>query len=195
MGTPSDPRCNSLVLSGFRKHGRTGFPGALVIGSLSRNRGFTLVELVVTLVILGILASVGAARFFSTSAFDQQSATQEALAALRYARSVAVSSQCPVQARFQGSSPRIALFYRSDTATPAACGSATPAQYLAPVLKPGTGSAYQSGAGDPVSKVAVANINVVFSAAGTATLSGGSTVQIGSRTIQVDTMTGLVYAN
>lgn len=62
-----------------------------------RNKGFTLVELVVILIIIGALAAVSAPLFFSAQGFRQSGFYNEALASVRYAQKVAVSSGCPVQ--------------------------------------------------------------------------------------------------
>ena len=60
-------------------------------------RGFTLVELVVTLVIIGALAAVSAPLFFSAQDFQQSGFRNEAVAVIRYAQKLAVGSGCGVQ--------------------------------------------------------------------------------------------------
>ena len=64
----------------------------------SREHGFTLVELVTTLVIIGILAAVAGPRFFdSPDSFSERGYTDEVASALRYSQRIAIASRCPVQ--------------------------------------------------------------------------------------------------
>lgn len=63
----------------------------------SRQHGFTLVELVTTLIIVGILAAVTLPRFFDNDAFRERGYTDEVASALRYAQRIAVASQCRVR--------------------------------------------------------------------------------------------------
>lgn len=59
-------------------------------------RGFTLVELVTTLVIVGILGSVAVARMFDNRAFSERGYVDEVASTLRYAQRIAVASNCEV---------------------------------------------------------------------------------------------------
>lgn len=77
--------------------------------------GFTLVELVVTLVIIGALAAVSAPIFFSADAFRQRGFFNETLSAVRYAQKLAVASGCTV--RVQVTAAGFAL-RRAPTAAP-----------------------------------------------------------------------------
>lgn len=63
----------------------------------AKSAGFTLVELVVTLVIIGALAAVSAPLFFSAQDFQQSGFRNEAVAVIRYAQKAAVGSGCGVQ--------------------------------------------------------------------------------------------------
>ncbi len=62
-----------------------------------RLRGFTLVELVLTLLLVVILAVVVVPRLFSIGMFQQRGFTDSVAAALRYARLQAWATECPVQ--------------------------------------------------------------------------------------------------
>lgn len=86
-----------------------------------RQLGFTMVELVIVMVILGILGSVAAARFFQTQAFDAASFGDQGSALVRYAQKVAIAQNRPVLVRLNGSS--IALcFNAACTSTVTAAG-------------------------------------------------------------------------
>lgn len=61
-----------------------------------RNAGFSLAELIMLLVIIGILAVV-AAPLFESRALEERGFFDDVTSTVRYARMVAISSNCPVQ--------------------------------------------------------------------------------------------------
>jgi MSHA pilin protein MshC len=69
--------------------------------------GFTLVELVVTILLVGILAFVAAPRIFKTSGFTERNAAEEILTAFRYAQQLAMSRGGDVQVVISGSNYRV----------------------------------------------------------------------------------------
>jgi MSHA pilin protein MshC len=62
-----------------------------------RQHGFTLVELVAVVVIVGIVAAIAAPRFVDTVVFNERGYADEIAASLRYAQRVAIASECNVR--------------------------------------------------------------------------------------------------
>ncbi|MBU1777435.1 MAG: prepilin-type N-terminal cleavage/methylation domain-containing protein, partial [Gammaproteobacteria bacterium] len=60
--------------------------------------GFTLVEMITIIVILGIISVVAMPRFADTDAFRNRATADQVAAALRYAQKVAIASHAPVAA-------------------------------------------------------------------------------------------------
>ena len=58
---------------------------------INQNQGFTLVELVMTMVIIGIMGAVVAPRFFSANVFQSRGFADQVKASLRYAQKMASS--------------------------------------------------------------------------------------------------------
>ena len=66
-------------------------------GRLFRSGGFTLVELVAVLVIMGVVAAYAAPRLVDNTAFSERGYADEIAASLRYARRIAIASDCNVR--------------------------------------------------------------------------------------------------
>lgn len=157
----------------------------------SNQSGFTLVELVMVIIILGILAATAIPRFFDRSVTDERFFYEDTLAALRYAHKLAFSSGCAVQFEFETTG--FAL-HQND----ASCfNAASAANYALDVYRPGDTEPYEvnnlpdgvffSSTSDPL----------IFNAEGQVTSDGASvitttTVTIGDRTILVEGETGFV---
>ena len=128
-------------------------------------RGFTMVELIVVIVIAGILAAVVGPRFFDRRVFDERLFFEESLSAARYAQKLAVANGCPI--RTQVSDTGYALSYA------AVCGGIAAGS---PVANPSGGS-YSAGNPQAVA-VSSPGLNVTFDSLGSA--SGANTVRFGA---------------
>lgn len=67
-------------------------------------KGFTLVELIVVMVLVGIVGAVGAMRYFDRRTFDADAYTTQARALIRLGQKVAVAQSRPVFVRLNGGS-------------------------------------------------------------------------------------------
>ena len=59
-------------------------------------RGYTLVELVTTIVIVGILGAAGIPKLFDYQAISERGYVDEVASAIRYAQKIAIASRCEV---------------------------------------------------------------------------------------------------
>ena len=95
------------------------------------NSGFTLVELIMTIVLLGIL-SVVAISSFNRGDFEEQGFFDELIQVVRYAQKYAVTSNCEVQVALTANSYALSLPNQGD------CRN-SPASYPNPVPGPDGG--------------------------------------------------------
>lgn len=106
-------------------------------------RGFTLIELIMVIVILGVLAVFAAPRVFDNSVFTARGLHDETLALLRYGQKAAIAQRRTVCVTVNATGVTMTMFVANPA--PATCAAATPAQ--APALslpfvpKGGTGLA------------------------------------------------------
>jgi MSHA pilin protein MshC len=79
-----------------------------------RVRGFTLIELIAVIVIVGILGAVAAGRFFTSSNIDGRPFADQLAGTLRYGQKMAIAQNRNVFARINSSG--VALCYQADCA-------------------------------------------------------------------------------
>lgn len=62
-----------------------------------QSRGFTLIELIMVMVVVGILGAIAYSKFFSRSVFEERGFFEETMQATRYAQKQAIAWGCDVQ--------------------------------------------------------------------------------------------------
>lgn len=141
-------------------------------------QGFTLVELITVLIILGIVSAVAAPRLFNNAVFTERGYADDVAASLRYAQRIAIASECIV--RF--------------TVNAAGYSAAQPTAQCLPAT--GWGTAVQSPDRRPLANVtpagvAVNAVVVDFNSAG-ALVNPVAPVNVGSFVVSVNAATGAV---
>ncbi len=139
------------------------------------NRGFTLVELVTVIVILGVLAAVGSAKFFNNASFKDTQYHQEVLSAFRFAQKIAIASQNDVTICLTANS--YDLFYSSMS-----CSGSR-------VKHPSGQKDYLDTGISTISPVQ----NFTYNASGEAVSTGAYSFSVGSYNVVVEQVTGYVH--
>lgn len=92
-----------------------------------KNSGFTLVELIVLMMIIGILAVAIVPRFTQVQVFDVRNFSDRALAMMRYAQKAAIAQNTNVFFNADVSSRTICVSYTNDSSCNAGGGLPDPA--------------------------------------------------------------------
>jgi MSHA pilin protein MshC len=147
--------------------------------------GFTLVELITTLVLLGILAVFALPRMAGLNFFQDRAYFDEVVAAVRYAQKRAVASGCETQAQLTAAPAGFGLFQRATDCTTGA--------FTRPVINPGSGEPFARPA--PAGVAVAPAANITFDAMGRATTGAGVWIAVGGRSLRVVGETGFVETN
>jgi MSHA pilin protein MshC len=79
-----------------------------------RARGFTLVELIATMTIVGIVAALAGPRFFDSSVFAAAGFAADTKSALRYAHKLAQTSGCSIHVALNAQGYRVSRWHTDD---------------------------------------------------------------------------------
>jgi MSHA pilin protein MshC len=140
--------------------------------------GFTLVELIVTMVILGVLAAVVAPRFFNNNVFQSRGFADQVQTSLRYAQKEAIAQRRFICVAFASSSITLTI------GTTAACGT--------PLTSP-TGGAYTITAPPGITFAAVPT-PFSFNALGAPSVAQQISITGATNSIIIEAVTGYVHS-
>lgn len=148
----------------------------------ARQQGFTLIELVVTVVIMGVLAAVSAPLFFNSAGFQERGFFDETVAAVRYAQKYAIASGCTVRVQIVANTS-YQLFRAANVVI---CNTGP---YTTALTHPATGAGFSNNA--PSGVVLNPATDFTFASDGSTSIAV-PVITVGTRTFTVIEATGFV---
>ncbi|WP_426414980.1 pilus assembly FimT family protein [Aestuariirhabdus sp. LZHN29] len=149
--------------------------------------GYTLIELTMVIVILGVVAAIALPRFFTPGVYEQRFFADDLLSGLRYGQKLALASGCRVQVSVSGAG----FSLRKDTNCLA--GGAPSYPVASNVTHPSTYDAFTNTNPDGVA-VTAATLEFTSTGGLTSCVTGDESISVGSgadqRTLRVDCATG-----
>lgn len=154
-----------------------------------KQKGFTFIELIIVLTILGLLSSVGLSKFSSTSSFKERGFTDETLTSLRYAHKLATTSGCHVSVVLNNTNLKLSRW--------PACKPADHSVATSLIRNPNNSGGFSKATPAGIS---VSSIDLYFDGTGKpfttsseSALSSVTNISIGSRTIKLEPETGFTH--
>ena len=151
----------------------------------SRQQGFTMVELIAVIIIVGIIASVAASRFFNATTFQSRAAADQVRAALKYGQKIAIAQRRQVGVLISTSASAQTNCTNTVSSSTVTCAISNAVTTLT------TGTYYFNSLGEPVNAGGTPII-----AAGTSNPAASITVgniSDGGATILIEQETGYVH--
>lgn len=145
--------------------------------------GFTVVELTMAIVILGIVAATTTPRLFSDRAFVERGYYEELVAALKYAQRLAIASGCGVQLQVTAEG----YVARREQTGSGGCGGADAGRSASAPLQVFAGRS-------PTGVETSPQVTIGFDARGRADLARDQVIRVGSFALAVQADTGAVHA-
>jgi len=155
--------------------------------SVNRN-GFTLIELITTIILVGVLSATAIPKLFNYSVYQQRTLFDDTLNAIRYAEKLAVATSCNVMVQITGNQYTVLRPTLTDRSK---CTSTTNTDFTLAVSRPGTSETSYQNSVSGISLTSTAQY-IFFQAYGNT--SSAATIAVGSQTINIVQATGFVYA-
>jgi MSHA pilin protein MshC len=144
--------------------------------------GFTLIELIMTMVIIGIIALVAAPRFFDNDVFQARGFSDQVQASLRYAQKSAIAQRRNVCVTFTANTVTLTIAATAGAASPCDTNLQSPTGDTSYVITAPAGIAF-----------AALPANFSFNALGRPTSAQTIIVTGAANSITIETETGYVH--